>query len=243
MTPRLACAFVIASLLCAGGTVRAQSEPPARAPGNEKLPPVIPIFPLEITMLFPGVSRPLYIFEPRYRAMVADALKGDRVIGMTTLKPGYEADYAGRPPVYEIGCAGVITDVEELSGGRFNIVLRGLVKFRVTGEDQSRSYRLARVDAMPELLDDAEKAALRKQRERLEALVTKGSDSKVSPETTDEELVNMLAQYLPMSPAQRQALLELKSVLFRAQALIEMIESKAALTVSAGTRARSAWPW
>ena len=70
-------------------------------------------------MLFPGVSRPLHIFEPRYRAMVADALKGDRIIGMVTLKPGYEANYAGRPAVYEIGCAGVITDVEELPGGRF----------------------------------------------------------------------------------------------------------------------------
>ena len=152
-------------------------------------------------MLFPGVSRPLHIFEPRYRAMVADALKGDRIIGMTTLKPGYEANYAGRPPIYEIGCAGVITDVEELPGGRFNIVLRGLVKFRVTGEDDSRAYRLARVDAMPEVLDDAEKAALRKQRQRLEALVTKGSDSKVPPDTTDEELVNMLAQYMPMTHA------------------------------------------
>lgn len=216
-------AFVIAGFLCAGSTVQAQSE----------LPPVIPIFPLEMTMLFPGVSRPLHIFEPRYRAMVAEALKGDRIIGMTTLKPGYEADYAGRPPIYEIGCAGVITDVEELSGGRFNIVLRGLVKFHVTGEDDSRAYRLARVGAIPEVADDAQKAALRKQRQRLEALVTKGSDSKVSPETTDEELVNMLAQYLPMSHAQRQTLLELKSVLLRAQALIDLIEGKATLTVSA----------
>ncbi len=130
-------------------------------------------------MLFPGVSRPLHIFEPRYRAMVAEALKGDRIIGMVTLKPGYEANYAGRPPVYDIGCAGVITDVEELPGGRFNIVLRGLVKFRVTSEDESRPYRLAHVDAMPEILDDAGKAALRKQRQRLEALVTKGSDTTV----------------------------------------------------------------
>ena len=72
--------FAVAALLCAGGLVEAQTE----------LPPTIPIFPLEVTMLFPGVSRPLHIFEPRYRAMVADALKGDRIIGMTTLKPGYE---------------------------------------------------------------------------------------------------------------------------------------------------------
>jgi Lon protease-like protein len=225
---RLVCAIVIAGLLFAAGPVRAQSAQPDRAPSADKLPPVIPIFPLEVTVLFPGVSRPLHIFEPRYRAMVADALKGDRIIGMTTLKPGYEANYGGRPPIYEIGCAGVITDVEELSGGRFNIVLRGLVKFRVTGEDQSRPYRLARVDAMPEVLDDAEKAALRKQRQRLEALVTKGSDSKVPPEMTDEELVNMLAQYLPLDSVERQALLELKSVLLRSQAVIDLIESKLA---------------
>jgi hypothetical protein len=221
----LACAFGIASLLCAG-VVEAQTG----------LPPTIPIFPLEVTLLFPGVSRPLYIFEPRYRAMVADALKGDRIIGMTTLKPGHEANYAGRPPVYEIGCAGVITDVEELPGGRFNIVLRGLVKFRVTGEDDSRPYRLARVEAMPEVLDDAEKAALRKARQRLEALVTKGSDTKVPPETTDEALVNWLAQYVSMSIAQRQSLLELKNVLLRARALIELIESKPAVTASADWR-------
>jgi Lon protease-like protein len=216
--------LAIACLFCAGGTVQAQTVP---------LPPAIPIFPLEVTMLFPGVSRPLHIFEPRYRAMVADALKGDRIIGMTTLKPGFEADYAGRPPIYEIGCAGLITEVEELPGGRFNIVLRGLVKFRVTGEDDSRAYRLARVDAMPEVLDDGEKAALHKQRLRLEALVTKGSDTKVPPDTTDEGLVNMLAQYMPMTYAQRQALLELKTVLLRARALIDLIESKPALTASA----------
>ena len=228
---RLACALGIAGLLCGGSTVQAQSE----------LPSAIPIFPLEVTMLFPGVSRPLYIFEPRYRAMVADALKGDRIIGMTTLKPGYEADYAGRPPIYEIGCAGIITDVEELADGRFNIVLRGLVKFQVTGEDDSRAYRLARVGAIPEVADDAQRAALRKQRLRLEALVTKGSESKVSPETTDEELVNMLAQYLPMSHAQRQTLLELKNVLLRAQALIDLIEGKPTLAVSTHPRADPEW--
>ena len=214
--------LAIAALLCATNTVSAQTA---------QLPPTLPIFPLEVTMLFPGVSRPLHIFEPRYRTMVADALKGDRIIGMTTLKPGFEADYAGRPPIYEIGCAGVITDVEELPGGRYNIVLRCLVKFRVISEDQSRPYRVAHIEAIPEVLDDADKAALRKARERLEALVTKGSDSKVPPETTDEALVNWLAQYVQMTHAQRQNLLELKSALLRARALIELIESKPAVTV------------
>ena len=223
---RLAWVIGIASLLSAGAAVRAQVAPAGQAPSVDRLPTVIPIFPLEVTMLFPGVSRPLHIFEPRYRAMVADALKGDRIIGMTTLKPGYEGTYEGRPPIYDIGCAGVITSVEELSGGRFNIVLRGVVKFRVTGEDQSRPYRLAQVDSMPEVLDDAGKDALRKQRQRLEHLITEGSDSKVPPGTSDEELVNMVAQYIPLGLAERQALLELPSVLLRAQALIDLIESK-----------------
>jgi Lon protease-like protein len=214
------CVFAIASLVCATAIAGAQTE----------LPPTIPIFPLEVPMLFPGVSRPLHIFEPRYRAMVADALKADRIIGMATLKPGFEADYAGRPPIYEIGCAGVITDVEELPGGRFNIVLRGLVKFRVTGEDNSRAYRLARVDAIPEVLNEADKAALHKLRLRLEALVTKGSNTKIPAETTDEAMVNWLAQYVNMTHTQRQNLLELASVLLRARALIALIEAKGAVT-------------
>jgi hypothetical protein len=221
---RLACAVGIASLLSTGSSVGAQSD---------RLPSVIPMFPLEVATLFPGVSRPLYIFEPRYRAMVADALKGDRIIGMATLKPGYEAAYAGRPPVYEIGCAGVIEDVEELSDGRFNIVLRGLVKFRVTGEDEGRPYRLAHVDAMPEVMDEAEKAALGKLRPKLEALVTKGSDSKVPPSLSDEELVNMLAQYVPLERAERQTLLELNGVLLRSRMLISLIESKSGATALA----------
>jgi hypothetical protein len=221
-----ALAIGMAGILWAGGSALAQSAPSEKVPPAGTIPAVIPIFPLEVTMLFPGVSRPLHIFESRYRAMVADALKGDRIIGMTTLKPGYEADYQGRPPIYEIGCAGVIADVEELSGGRFNIVLRGVVKFRVTSEDQSRSYRLANVETLPEALDDAETAALHKLRQRLEELITKGSDTKVEPGTSDEQLINMVAQYLPMALAERQGLLELRNVLLRVRALIELIESK-----------------
>ncbi|MCM3879418.1 MAG: LON peptidase substrate-binding domain-containing protein [Vicinamibacterales bacterium] len=218
----LACAIGMASILCAGDLVQAQT-----------LPATIPIFPLEVATLFPGVSRPFYIFEPRYRAMVADALKGNRIIGMATLKPGYESDYRGRPPVYEVGCAGEIAEVEELPDGRFNIVLRGIVKFRVTGEDEGRLYRLAHVDAIPEVPDEVERAELRKLRPKLEALVTKGSDSKVPPSLSDEELVNTLAQYVPLERAERQTLLELKGVLLRSQMLISLIESKGRATVVA----------
>src|SRR5688572_4815088 len=116
------------------------------------LPATIPIFPLPNAVLFPNVFMPLHVFEMRYRAMVADALAGDRIIGMVLLKPGFERDYEGRPPVYPIGCAGVITHSEALPDGRFNIVLRGIEKFRISSEDASRPYRLAQVEPLPELL-------------------------------------------------------------------------------------------
>src|SRR2546428_10010257 len=104
------------------------------------LPPLIPIFPLPNAVLFPNVFLPLHIFESRYRSMVGDALAGDRIIGMVLLQPGYESDYAGRPPVYEVGCAGVITHAERLADGRVNIVLRGIEKFRITAADEGKPY-------------------------------------------------------------------------------------------------------
>jgi Lon protease-like protein len=230
----------VVGLLAVPGTAWAQSATtgatagssvPRKLPGGEILPRTIPIFPLPDVMLFPNVSRPLHIFEPRYRAMMADALKGDRIIGMVLLRPGYDADYEGRPPIYPIGCAGVITDVEQLPDGRYAIVLRGLVKFRVTSEDQSRAYRLARVEAIPEMPDDKESAALRKQRPRLEALlaasIAPGSEPP-PPELPDEDLVNGLAQYLAIDPIDRQALLELEGVLSRSQRLIDLLEKTVA---------------
>src|SRR5690348_12988240 len=100
---------------------------------------LLPLFPLPNVVLFPGVSLPLHIFEPRYREMVADALSGDRLIGMVLLRPGFEATDDAHPPIYPLGCSGVITHVEELPDGRYNIVLRGIDRFRVVSEDQGES--------------------------------------------------------------------------------------------------------
>jgi hypothetical protein len=195
------------------------------------LPPTIPIFPLPNAVLFPNVFMPLHIFEPRYRAMVADALVGDRIIGMVLLKPGFEADYEGRPPVYPVGCAGVVTHSERLADGRYNIVLRGIEKFRITGEDRGKPYRLAHGEPMAESLAEAERDRLRKQRLRLEALLAAaiergGRDPKFPPAVADEDLVNALAQYLALEPLERQALLECDGVLARCRALIELLEIK-----------------
>jgi Lon protease-like protein len=195
------------------------------------LPPSIPLFPLPNVVLFPSVFLPLHIFEPRYRRMVADALEGDRIIGMVLLRPGWESDYEGRPPVYPIGCAGLITHAEPRPDGRYNIVLRGLQKFRILEEEQGRPYRVAQVETLMEDLSDGERASIRTERRRLEALLVpqsegRGSDPKVPPSMADEDLVNALAQYLELEPVEKQALLERDGLLARCRSLIELLEMK-----------------
>lgn len=195
------------------------------------LPPTIPVFPLPNVVLFPQVFLPLHIFEPRYRDMVADALEGDRLIGMVLLRPGWEGDYDGRPPVYPVGCAGLITHHERLPDGRYNIVLRGLEKFRVLDEEPGRSYRIARVQSLHESITESERDQIRAARRRLEALVVpqpqgRGAASDGPPTMGDEDLVNALAQYMELEPLEKQALLEREGLLARCQSLIELLEMK-----------------
>ena len=195
------------------------------------LPPSIPLFPLPNVVLFPNVFLPLHIFEPRYRQMVSDALGADRIIGMVLLRPGWEGNYEGRPPVYPVGCAGLITHAEPLTDGRYNIVLRGLQKFRISEEDDSQGYRIAQIDGLMEDLNEVERTSIRAERRRLEALLVpqpegRGHDPKVPPSMPDEDLVNALAQYLELEPVEKQALLERDGLLARCRSLIELLEMK-----------------
>ena len=204
----------------------------ASAPtGNIMLPPTLPIFPLPNVVLFPHVFLPLHIFEPRYRAMVADALDEDRLIGMVLLRPGWEGDYDGTPPVFPIGCAGLITYHEQLPDGRSNIVLRGVEKFRIHGEEPGRPYRVARVESLHERLADEDREGVRLARRRLESLLVPGTPDpnappRMSPAMSDEDLVNALAQYMELEPLEKQALLERDGPLERSRSLIELLEMK-----------------
>ena len=222
----LAVALALGCLCPPSMAALAGSAASQAAPVAADLPPAIPIFPLDDVMLFPRASRPLHIFEPRYRRMVADALAGDRIIGMVMLRPGYEDEYEGNPPIYELGTAGVIEDVEELPDGRYNIVLRGMMKFRVTSEDQSRSYRMADVAAIPEPVAEDERAPLRRHRPLLLELLAldDAGDTPTPEELPDEALVDGLAQFLGMSRFDRMDLLRQNGSLARADALVAMLD-------------------
>jgi len=94
----------------------------------------LPLFPLPDVVFFPETVLPLHVFEPRYRKMVADCLAGDRWMAVVALRPGWERDYEGRPPVYDVAAAGEILQAEALPDGRFNILLDGRFRVRIEGE-------------------------------------------------------------------------------------------------------------
>ena len=195
------------------------------------LPSEIPIFPLPNVVLFPSALLPLHIFEPRYRAMVADALESERLIGMVMLRPGWEPHYDKAPEVYPIGCAGFITHADQLPDGRFNIMLRGLEKFRILSERAGRQgaerYRIARVEAIKEVKSGAT-AASHAARQRLEKVIArklhKHDHDFIPKDVPDADLVHAIAQHL--EPLEKQALLECNSLLERCEALIELLEMR-----------------
>jgi Lon protease-like protein len=205
---------------------------------------LLPIFPLPNVVLFPSVFLPLHIFEPRYREMVADALKSDRMIGMVLLRPGWQGDYEGRPPVYPIGCSGVITHADAMADGRYNIVLRGVERFRILEEDDRLSYRRALVEQQPDARCLAEDiSAIRTQRAKLDALLAPAierslsdisGEARIPSAMADEDLVHALAQYLDLEPLEKQALLEQRSLRLRAESLVELLEMKILMAKTPG---------
>jgi Lon protease-like protein len=105
----------------------------------------LPIFPLPEVVFFPETVLPLHVFELRYRQMIADCLAGDRWLGVVMLRPGWEKDYQGRPPVHDIAGAGEIIQAEMLSDGRYNILLDGRRRVRILSEEPPNGclYRVA----------------------------------------------------------------------------------------------------
>jgi Lon protease-like protein len=186
---------------------------------------IVPLFPLPNVVLFPDVPLPLHVFEPRYRAMVEDALGSHRTIGMALLKPGYEAEYHGRPPIYPIGCAGTIVREERLDDGRFNIVLQGRQRFRVVEEHGGSPYRLASVEPLNEQPSGDHSSLGQLGRAVLESISRLGESSVVvHGDVSPALLVNGLCQELDLPVVEKLDLLACESVESRARRLLELLE-------------------
>lgn len=211
----------------------------------------VPIFPLPTVVLFPNTVVPLHIYEARYRAMIEDALKSDRLIAMALLKPGWERDYEGAPPVHDVLGVGRILRDERLEDGRFNILLHGLARARIEELFPPAPYRRARVRVLPE---PSGAVSPRLERVRLgllavySSVLNSGSAGpiQIEPNLSLGTLCDRLAAILEVEVAEKQAVLEELEPAARAARTIELIRRSplAGQPVESGLRkiARTVWP-
>jgi Lon protease-like protein len=210
-------------------------------PGFEDLPRVVPVFPLTGVLLLPGGKLPLNIFEPRYLAMVRDALADEqRMIGMVQPRVPNPDDNRGpveiggtdQPDLYRTGCAGRITTFNESEDGRYMMTLTGVCRFDIAEEMALRDgYRRVLADYHRFRNDLAEPHGATVDRERLLAVLQRYFEQqgiKASWETVeatpDERLVTSLAMTCPFDPNERQALLEAAGLTERAEMVITLLE-------------------
>ncbi|MGN5375910.1 MAG: ATP-dependent protease [Sphingomonas hengshuiensis] len=187
----------------------------------------VSVFPLAGALLFPNMHLPLHIFEPRYRSMVSDALARDRRIGMIQPRPvGGDAE---RPPLFDIGCIGQIVDVEAHADGRYDIVLRGLHRFRVARElEVTTAFRQVEAETLPVVghptLALAERASLEIESRRFADRLGYTVDWESVGRLDDESLVNGIAQIAPFDVAAKQALLEVDALSDRAELIVQLMQ-------------------
>ena len=184
----------------------------------------VSIFPLTGAILYPGLHLPLHVFEPRYRALVKDALARDRRIGM--IQPQRAEEGA---PLYAVGCLGKIGEFEALDDGRFNLVLEGEARFRLVRElDVSTPFRQIDAALIEEPRDEAlaavERASFEREARRFADTQGYGVDWESVARLDDVALINGVSQIAPFDAAAKQALLEAGSLNERCELLVQLMQ-------------------
>ena len=211
----------------------------------DALPNEFAVFPLPGALLLPGGRLPLNIFEPRYLAMIEDALGSGRVIGMIQpdeLRPSTPTG----PGLYRVGCLGRITSFSETDDGRFLVTLAGLTRFAISVElEMQRGYRRIRADLArfrADLRDDAEGVERESLLDALRTYFTaRGFEAnwEAIDDMADPMLVSTLAMVCPFEPAEKQALLEAPTTEERSKALLALLRMGAHSPDSDGETGRS----
>ena len=194
----------------------------------------VPIFPLAGALLFPRSQLPLHICEPRYRAMVRDALASDRLIAMVQPRdwaPSAGDDAGEAPPLFEVGCIGRIAACDELDDGRFNLVLEGLSRFRIAREASvDTPYRQVDADRSgfeedgDAVLGLAQRAEIEQEARAYADSLGYSVDWDAVSRLDDEMLVNGICQIAPLDTGSKQALLEARDLAARADLLVQFMQ-------------------
>jgi len=211
----------------------------------------LPLFPLDEVVLFPGLRCPLHVFEPRYRQMTAEALEGDRRIGMATVRPDHTQAMGGEPPLFAVGCEGRIVEWTRREDGRYDVVLLGEGRFRILEEPPrppERLYRVARVEPLEEAEEPGAGVRLAALRARaLELLgellerLRPGARQVLAvdrlAEADDATLINALCRIAELEPAEKQGLLERDGPEERGRGLVELLRFRLAELETSGAAA------
>lgn len=202
------------------------------------------LFPVPGLVMFPHVMQTLHVFEERYRAMMEDAVAGDELIAMATLEPGWETDYAGRPPLSEHACLGRILTHHRFPDGRFNLMLLGVRRVRLVGEvDPPQAFRQAHVEIIaergPRDAEPARQRLLTALRAGLpEAILNSEQMSEVlSRDLPLKVLTDLLGFALPLDETVKRSLLGNPDAASRAETLVK------SLTATAASKASGGSPW
>jgi uncharacterized protein len=188
------------------------------------------VFPLAGAVLFPRMQLPLHIFEPRYTAMVTEALSRDQRIGMIQPRGNVKTRKGAPTPLFEIGCVGKIGQVEALDDGCYNIVLEGVARFRVLRELSVQTpfrqveAELITEDDIHETLGIADRASLEQEARRFADSQGYAVDWESVSRLDDEALVNGIAQIAPFDAAAKQALLEAPSLSTRCELTVQLMQ-------------------
>lgn len=182
------------------------------------------IFPLPGTVLYPGLQLPLHIFEPRYRALVSDALARDRRIAL--IQPQGREEGA---PLFRVGCVGKIGQFEALDDGRFNVVLEGEARFRILREiDAATAFRQVEAELLAEPADDilsaVERAGFEREARRFAAAQGYRVDWESVARLDDVSLINGVSQIAPFDAAAKQLLLEAEGIAARCELLVQLMQ-------------------
>ncbi len=210
------------------------------APDLKDLPQTLPIFPLADVLLLPRGNLPLNIFEPRYVAMIDDALSSNRLIGM--IQPKDEKDKSDDRPIFDVGCAGKITEFIETPDGRYEITLSGVSRFRVAGALKSMTPYRQITPLWEEYQSDLKsKTCLNLNREKLKGFlrayfIKQGMDCdwQAIDDADDGKLITCLSMVCPFTACEKQALLEAKCCDARAEMFMSMLEMAARNNCTAG---------
>lgn len=192
---------------------------------------LLPLFPLPDVVFFPNTRLPLHVFEPRYRQMITDALETDSRFGIVLLRPGWQSDYHGAPPVHRLGTLGTIEQAVPLEDGKYNILVRGDARFRILDEVSRVPYRTARVVVRQEVQREMQEAYA--QREWLADLAHQYlhylPNQMPVPEIETvslEPLTNALIMSLNLDAEEKQKLLEIDDLIERAEQIGNELSSR-----------------